>query len=414
MHLKKQILRLYLLEIFGSFSLTDGIWIIFLIQRGFSLVEVGLAETVFHIASFLFEIPSGAIADLFGRKKAMIASYLCMILSVVLTVAAWNLPSLCLAMTFTALSYNLNSGTRDALTYDSLKACEEEDRYLSVNSNQRFLCSAAVSLSKLATGIAGRIGYLLSYGCNMVFSGISILLISGMKEPQVTEAQKNRAKFSFATIGQELWRQLTESLRFLRRHTDIAVKMLLDALIGCGGTLTIFFLQQHFSANGISLGRIGFFLLIAELGGMAGTKSAAALAGKLPFGRLAAVCALLAAGAAMLTGSAVPALSVAGGFGLRFFSLILETATSNEINRELPSDQRATLISVSSILFSIAMIAATPALSFLCEALGTSIAFAISGAVLGVTAACLLFLGKSAFFPVSGKAVSSHTKREQK
>ena len=387
MHLKKQILRLYLLEIFGSFSLTDGIWIIFLIQRGFSLVEVGLAETVFHIASFLFEIPSGAIADLFGRKKAMIASYLCMILSAVLTVAAWNLPSLCLAMTFTALSYNLNSGTRDALTYDSLKACEEEDRYLSVNSNQRFLCSAAVSLSKLATGIAGRIGYLLSYGCNMVFSGISILLISGMKEPQVTEAQKNRAKFSFATIGQELWRQLTESLRFLRRHTDIAVKMLLDALIGCGGTLTIFFLQQHFSANGISLGRIGFFLLIAELGGMAGTKSAAALAGKLPFGRLAAVCALLAAGAAMLTGSAVPALS---------------------------SDQRATLISVSSILFSIAMIAATPALSFLCEALGTSIAFAISGAVLGVTAACLLFLGKNAFFPVSGKAVSSHTKREQK
>ena len=147
---------------------------------------------------------------------------------------------------------------------------------------------------------------------------------------------------------------------------------------------------------------------------MAGTKSTAALAGKLPFGRLAAVCALLAAGAAMLTGSAVPALSVAGGFGLRFFSLILETATSNEINRELPSDQRATLISVSSILFSIAMIAATPALSFLCEALGTSIAFAISGAVLGVTAACLLFLGKSAFFPVSGKAVSSHTKREQK
>lgn len=131
MHLKKQILRLYLLEIFGSFSLTDGIWIIFLIQRGFSLVEVGLAETVFHIASFLFEIPSGAIADLFGRKKAMIASYLCMILSAVLTVAAWNLPSLCLAMTFTTLSYNLNSGTRDALSYDSLKACEEEDRYLS-------------------------------------------------------------------------------------------------------------------------------------------------------------------------------------------------------------------------------------------------------------------------------------------
>ena len=34
----------------------------------------------------------------------------------------------------------------------------------------------------------------------MVFSGISILLISGMKEPQVTEAQKNRAKFSLPPL----------------------------------------------------------------------------------------------------------------------------------------------------------------------------------------------------------------------
>ena len=74
LHLKKQILRLYLLEFFGSFSLTDGVWIIFLIQRGFSLVQVGLAETVFHIASFFFEVPSGAVADLFGRKNAMIAT----------------------------------------------------------------------------------------------------------------------------------------------------------------------------------------------------------------------------------------------------------------------------------------------------------------------------------------------------
>lgn len=409
MHLKKQLLHLYLLEIFGSLSLTDGIWIIFLIQRGFSLVEVGLAETAFHIASFFFEIPSGAIADLFGRKKAMIASYLCMILSAVLTVAAWNLPSLCLAMVFTAFSYNLNSGTRDALTYDSLKAGGEEERYLSVNSNQRFLCSAAVSLSKLTTGIAGRIGYILSYGCNVVFCGISILLIGGIKEPQVTESQKNRAKFSFATIGRDMLRQLTGSFRFLRQRPDIAIKMLLDAVIGCGGTLTIFFLQQHFSANGVPLGQIGIFLLVVEIGGMAGTKCAAILARNIPFGRLAGICALLAAGSVALTGSSIPALSVSGGFALRFFSLILETATSNEINRELPSDQRATLISVGSILFSIAMIAATPPLSFLCDAIGTGSAFLSEGAVLGGTAVCLLLLGKKAFFPFTSSSREKDT-----
>ena len=151
-------------------------------------------------------------------------------------------------------------------------------------------------------------------------------------------------------------RQLSGSFRFLRQRPDIAIKMLLDAVIGCGGTLTIFFLQQHFSANGVSLGQIGIFLLVVEIGGMAGTKCAAILARNIPFGRLAGICALLAAGSVALTGSSIPALSVSGGFALRFFSLILETATSNEINRELPSDQRATLISVGSILFSLSLI----------------------------------------------------------
>ncbi|MDD3193828.1 MAG: MFS transporter [Oscillospiraceae bacterium] len=397
MNLKKQILRLYLLEIFGSFSMTDGIWIIFLIQRGFSLVEVGIAETVFHITSFLFEVPSGAVADLFGRKKTMIASYLSLALSALLTITAWNLPSLCLAMVFTALGYNLNSGTRDALTYDSLKSLGEEGRYLSVNSNQRVLCSAAMCLSKLVTGIAGRIGYLWSYVCNMALNGSSILIIGGMTEPVTTDAQKNRAPFSFATIGRDILRQLTDSLGFLRLHPDITVKMMLDAMVGCSGTLTIFFLQQHFSVNAVPLGWIGVFLLIVEIGGMAGAKCAPFLARRIPFGRLACFCALSAALSVMLTGSAIPMLSVSGGFLLRFFSLILETATSSEVNQALPSDQRATLISVGSILFSIAMIAATPALSLLCEALGTGGAFAILGAVLlGINGAFLWF-GRRSF-----------------
>ncbi len=116
MKLKRQIRLFYLLEIFGTFSLTDGVWILFLLQRGFSLLEVGIAETVFHIASFLFEIPSGAVADLFGRKKTIAASYICMTLSAFLMLIAWNLPSLCLAMVLTTLGYNLDSGTRDALT----------------------------------------------------------------------------------------------------------------------------------------------------------------------------------------------------------------------------------------------------------------------------------------------------------
>lgn len=397
MKIKRQIRLFYLLEIFGTFSLTDGVWILFLLQRGFSLMEVGIAETVFHIASFLFEIPSGAVADLFGRKNTIAAGYICMTLSAVFTLIAWNLPSLCLAMVFTTLAYNLDSGTRDALTYDSLKACGQQERYLSVNSNQRFLCSVAVSLSKLAAGTAGRIGYVLSYFCNMAFSGTSVLIAWNMQEPEVTEAQKNRPRFSLSAFGRGIVKQIAVSARFLWHHGEIAAKMALDALTGCGATLTIFFLQQHFSASGVPFGWIGVFLLAVEAGGMAGTKCAYWLADRVPFGRLAKGCVLLSVLSLLLTGSALPALSVSGGFLLRFSALVLETATSGEVNRDLPSDQRATLISVGSLLFSVCMIAATPLLSFLCETLGTGLAFRLEGTALAAAAAAILLLGRKAF-----------------
>ena len=65
---KQQIRKLYLVTILTNLSLT-GAWVAILAARGFSLVEIGLAETVFHICSLIFEIPSGILADLYGRKR---------------------------------------------------------------------------------------------------------------------------------------------------------------------------------------------------------------------------------------------------------------------------------------------------------------------------------------------------------
>ena len=71
-NLKKQIGRLYGLSVLKTLSLT-GAWVALLAARGFSLVEIGLGETVFHLTSLLFEIPSGVLADVFGRKKMLLA-----------------------------------------------------------------------------------------------------------------------------------------------------------------------------------------------------------------------------------------------------------------------------------------------------------------------------------------------------
>ncbi len=68
--------RFYAFQVINDFSFTASIWIIFLQGRGFSLAEIGLAESFFHLAPVTLELPSGSIADLLGRKWSMAMSAL--------------------------------------------------------------------------------------------------------------------------------------------------------------------------------------------------------------------------------------------------------------------------------------------------------------------------------------------------
>ena len=71
LNLKKQIRTLYITGVLGNLSLT-GAWVVILAARGFSLVQIGFAETMFHITSLICEIPSGMLADMYGRKKMLV------------------------------------------------------------------------------------------------------------------------------------------------------------------------------------------------------------------------------------------------------------------------------------------------------------------------------------------------------
>ena len=74
MNIKKQTVRMYLYEAALAFRMVDAVWVIFLLERGFSLAQVGVAEGIFHITSMIFEVPSGMAADLFGRKRTLVLS----------------------------------------------------------------------------------------------------------------------------------------------------------------------------------------------------------------------------------------------------------------------------------------------------------------------------------------------------
>lgn len=108
-------MNIYAISAFSSFQIAGASWVALLSMCGFSLVQIGVAECLFHVTSLIFEIPSGVISDVFGRKKTMILSQCFFVISTFLMMIAESTWSVYLALMLDALGYNFSSGTQEAL-----------------------------------------------------------------------------------------------------------------------------------------------------------------------------------------------------------------------------------------------------------------------------------------------------------
>ena len=74
--------------------------LIFLMGKGISLFEIGILIAVREVLINVFEIPSGFIADYFGRKKELYFSFSFYILSFIFFFCTDSFPTALIAMVF--------------------------------------------------------------------------------------------------------------------------------------------------------------------------------------------------------------------------------------------------------------------------------------------------------------------------
>lgn len=347
--MEKQLNRLYLSSILGNLSLT-GAWVAILAARGYSLVEIGIAETAFHITSLLFELPSGVLADVFGRKKMLVVSAVMRMIGNLVMILSWNLPTVCLSIAFQALSYNFASGSGDALAYDSLKSAHQESRFERYESNQLTIYRLCGGLSTLCAGFALFIGHRIAYGVDLIACAMQIAVLSTVQE-------------FYAAHPQRLLDCFSESLAFLKKAKPVLGLMLCNSFIGAFDVLLLFFLQAKLPQRGLANWGLGLTLLFMELGGVLGGRLILKCP-KVPYRKAFAASLLLVALGFLAEHSPLwPVMSV-GGFLSAMGDDALQVRTNAKIQHMLPSDQRATLTSVESFTFSVIMIVLSPIAGF--------------------------------------------------
>ena len=390
LNLKKQLACIYTFDFFFSLRITDAVWVALLAARGFSLWEIGLAESVFHIVSLLCEVPSGMAADLLGRKKTLVSGGVCMVLQSLLMAFASDLFTICFAMGLNALAMTMFSGTTTALLYDSLKQEGCEEKYIQVSANSSQISMLANAIGSLASLLKRFLGFAGFYLLSAAFEGVSTAALALMEEPIVTKAQASRGKQTLRALPGQFTKLARNSLSILRT-TPLAAKLIVSsAVVSVPSYLTKMFLQQRLVELGWPTELLFLPLLLGGLACVAGTEVGRRMRCR-SMRRLYSACALLCGVGTLLVGAA-PAWG--GILGMMLVQGVLEVYLlheSQKLNDAIPSDQRATLISVDGMAYSLLMIPASPLVGAVGDAFGQAGAgLALLGGIIVLSGVALL------------------------
>ena len=362
------------LEFTSYFGITS-FWILFFIQNGLSLLQIGLLESIFHGTSLLCEIPSGMLADRFSYKTNLYLARLASIVSSILILfGQGNFWIYALAMMVSAWSYNFDSGTSTAFLYDSAVEAGQKDRYLQISS---FLSGVAEVTRTLGTVVAGFFihgalawTYLIAIG----LSFLSIILIYFMKEPM---AKRGRNEvLTFKTIVLQVRKEWQEK-------PVLFYWMMTYQLVGTLMCMFYFYYQQKISD--LVGWQVSLVMLIGSGLNLIAVYVASQIGKKWNSNRVFPTLVALTGLSLLLVFSGTPFAFLLVYLLTNTLYAVYQPIYFNDLQGYLPSSVRATMLSINSMLFSLSMIVIFPLTGWLIDRWGLVAVFLVLGLILLLT-----------------------------
>ena len=373
----------YFYTFFSNLNLTHGLWMIYLASRGFSLVQLGILEGVFHVTSFLMEVPTGAVADLWGRKASRIAGRLVACISLLVMFLARSFTWQLFGFIITALGYNLESGAGDALVYDSLVMEHREHQYMKVAGRQELVYQSAAILAFLMGGYLAVHSYQAVFLISMGLALCSMVTALFFTEPLIAQEGKTpRTESLLRHIFDSMKRQTVESLKVIQVHPRIAFLIIFEELLFAFITCLFFYLQNYWKDGGRSEWYIG--LVFAAGSVAAGLTAFRATAIEKRIGERGVLLLMPLLLLICLWGVALSPWPAVFYVITGCVEGILIAAVSDYLNKLIPSRNRATILSFQSMTFSLFMIMVFPLVGWLGQQFSLQVAF-LAMAALGTT-----------------------------
>ncbi|MDY0190533.1 MAG: MFS transporter [Desulfuromonas sp.] len=334
-------------------------------QIGLSLTEILLLQGIFSIAMVVMEYPSGYLSDRIGYRAALsFASVLGIIGWGLYTVAA-SFAMVLIAEVILGFSISFISGSDSALLYETLKSNKEEIHYTLHEGRKSSIGQLGEACGAIFAGLLYHAAPLLPFFIQVAVWVLALLLTRSMIEPQ------HKLKTSGSHLI-EAWK----STRFaLKENKRLRYTILLTIVLGLTSYYPIWLIQPYMQSCGVPLTWFGPIWAVANL-------SVALFAlishrSHLQLGDRGMIILFILVSVAAYLGLGL----TSGLWGFLFYYLLTcmrglrGPVLLNHAQQEIPSANRAGILSLQSLCFRISFVCTGPLIGMLADDVGVQKTF---------------------------------------
>jgi len=339
---KLNIPLLYVIALSGGLIFWMGIERLFLLSIGGDGFAVSLNAVVFVAIALSLDIPTGALADKWGRKTMLLIGLTSLFCSSLVYGFSHSPKTYIFGTVLFALALATINGAIQALTYDTLKELDQHKSYSKIYGKLQAALAIGAGLALLSSGfLAHHFGFRLNFRLALVSSAIALIISLLLTEPSQHKFGADRPSLKIA---------VKQSFATIRASSLLIATAVLLLTVRTFQWMSDSYSQLVFNKFGIALSWIGVLGFLAVGGGAIGRLVAHRYQGHAR--RVVFIMIALFACA----GFAPEPFALVGLIGFYGFNQLVENICETNIQHHLPSHIRATATSVFSFVSTLLLV----------------------------------------------------------
>lgn len=385
MKLELGVRSFYWYTFFSFLAFTLPVFSLLFLSVGISFSELAIIIIGFNVATVLFEIPSGMVADKYGRRTTLILSKIFFIIGIGIISFFPNYYVFILGWSICGIAYSFNSGADTAYLYDVLKDQKREKDYKRVNGKVFAIRSFAMGIaSPIGAYVADHYSLITPFYMLLIASILALITAFFFKEPK---SGKTTEKKSYLMLFKTSTKKILEDKIIL---VVVLLYSVIFSLIVSGHYITQPYMKDILGIELKFFGLIYALLLFTTaMASYYAHKLDRVLGVKLAFGFIIAAVSF-----DYFTKYAFPILSVfmVASILNNFSYGLLVPLFSDIVNKRIESFNRATIISIASFVSGVMIFMLNPFFGYISDKFSLFRTYLTLSAMVLITSVLLMII----------------------